>query len=221
MALYSAELEKYKGGPLPEDLREAMERTRADYERWLDARYAAARGHCDAIIDPLETRGDSVLRAGGMHATRRRRAPAWDAAMIRIANGQGFWGDWLEAPVRLVEQGPLDYLALDYLAEVTMSILQKQKQADPLLGYARDFPPLVARIARQLRERGVTVIANAGGVNPLACAREVVRLAPGLKVAVVLGDDVYRAARRVPGQGLRDARYGHRRADQRHSRSHT
>jgi len=111
--------------------------------------------------------------------------------MIRIANGQGFWGDWLEAPVRLVEQGPLDYLALDYLAEVTMSILQKQKQADPQLGYARDFPPLVARISRQIRERAVTVIANAGGVNPMACAREVVRLAPGLKVAVVLGDDVY------------------------------
>jgi hypothetical protein len=111
--------------------------------------------------------------------------------MIRIANGQGFWGDWLEAPVRLIEQGPLDYLALDYLAEVTMSILQKQKQADPNLGYARDFPPLIARIAGQIRERGVTVIANAGGVNPVACAREVVRLAPGLKVAVVLGDDVY------------------------------
>src|SRR4051812_22529853 len=111
--------------------------------------------------------------------------------MIRIANGQGFWGDWLEAPVRLVEQGPLDYLALDYLAEVTMSILQKQKQADPKLGYARDFPPLIARIAKPIRERGVTVIANAGGVNPVACAREVVRLAPGIKVAVVLGDDVY------------------------------
>jgi len=111
--------------------------------------------------------------------------------MIRIANGQGFWGDWLEAPVRLVEQGPIDYLALDYLAEVTMSILQKQKQANAELGYARDFPPLMARIAPQLRERGVRVIANAGGVNPLACAREVVRLAPGLKVAVVLGDDVF------------------------------
>ena len=111
--------------------------------------------------------------------------------MIRIANGQGFWGDWLEAPVRLVEQGPIDYLALDYLAEITMSILQKQKQADPNLGYARDFPPLVARIARHIRERGVKVIANAGGVNPVACAREVVRLAPGIKVAVVLGDDVY------------------------------
>src|SRR5579883_1996588 len=56
MALYSAELEKVKGGPLPEELREAVERTRADYERWLDARYAAARGHCDAVIDPLDTR---------------------------------------------------------------------------------------------------------------------------------------------------------------------
>jgi hypothetical protein len=111
--------------------------------------------------------------------------------VIRIANGQGFWGDWLEAPVCLVEQGPIDYLALDYLAEITMSILQKQKQADPNLGYARDFPPLVAHIARRIRERGIIVIANAGGVNPVACAREVVRLAPGLKVAVVLGDDVF------------------------------
>ncbi|SPE36661.1 conserved hypothetical protein [Candidatus Sulfopaludibacter sp. SbA3] len=111
--------------------------------------------------------------------------------MIGIANGQGFWGDWLEAPVRLVEQGPIDYLALDYLAEITMSILQKQKEADPQLGYARDFPPLVARISPRIRERGIKVIANAGGVNPVACAREVVRLAPGLKVAVVLGDDVF------------------------------
>ncbi len=56
MALYSAELEKHKGGPLPEELRESMERTRADYERWLDARYAAARGHCDAVIDPVDSR---------------------------------------------------------------------------------------------------------------------------------------------------------------------
>ena len=110
--------------------------------------------------------------------------------MIRIANGQGFWGDWLEAPVRLVAQGPIDYLALDYLAEITMSILQKQKQAGSDLGYARDFPPLVARLAHPIRERGVKIVANAGGVNPVACAREVVRLAPGLKVAAVLGDDV-------------------------------
>src|SRR5579864_273879 len=111
--------------------------------------------------------------------------------MIRVANGQGFWGDWLEAPVRLVEQGPIDYLTLDYLAEVTMSILQKQRQADASLGYARDFPPLIGRIAKTMLERNVRVIANAGGVNPTACAEAVRKAAPGLKVAVVLGDDVF------------------------------
>jgi hypothetical protein len=111
--------------------------------------------------------------------------------MIRIANGQGFWGDWLEAPVRLVEQGPIDFLVLDYLAEVTMSILQKQKQEDPALGYARDFPPLIGRLAGKLKERNIKVVANAGGVNPEACARAVLTAAPGLKVAVVHGDDVF------------------------------
>lgn len=110
--------------------------------------------------------------------------------MIRIGNGQGFWGDWLEAPVRLIDEGPLDYLTLDYLAEVTMSVLQKQRQADPRLGYARDFPPLIGSIAKKLVERDVRVIANAGGVNPMACARAVAEAAPGLKIAVVLGDDV-------------------------------
>ena len=111
--------------------------------------------------------------------------------MIRIANGQGFWGDSLEAPVQLVEQGPIDYLILDYLAEVTMSILQKQREADPSLGYARDFPPLIGHLAAKLTERNVKVIANAGGVNPVACAKAVLQAAPGLKVAVVLGDDLY------------------------------
>jgi hypothetical protein len=122
--------------------------------------------------------------------------------MIRIANGQGFWGDWLEAPVRLVEGGPIDYLTLDYLAEVTMSILQKQKKQDGRLGYARDFPPLIGRIARQLKQRGVRVVANSGGVNPAACAREVRRLAPGLKVAVVYGDDVFERIDEMLARGI-------------------
>ena len=61
--------------------------------------------------------------------------------MIRVANGQGFWGDWLEAPTRLVEQGPIDYLTLDYLAEVTMAVLEKQRQRNSELGYASRFPP--------------------------------------------------------------------------------
>jgi len=58
---------------------------------------------------------------------------------IRIANGQGFWGDSLEAPVEQVRRGPIDYLGLDYLAEVTMSIMQKQRARDPRAGYARDL----------------------------------------------------------------------------------
>lgn len=121
--------------------------------------------------------------------------------MIRIANGQGFWGDWLEAPVRLVEQGPIDYLVLDYLAEVTMSILQKQKQENPDLGYARDFPPLIGRLARRLQDRNIKVVANAGGVNPTACAKAVLHAAPNLKVAVVHGDDVYHRLDEFQGKG--------------------
>jgi hypothetical protein len=121
--------------------------------------------------------------------------------MIRIANGQGFWGDWLEAPVRLVEQGPIDFLVLDYLAEVTMSILQKQKQEDPALGYARDFPPLIGRLAAKLRDRNIKVVANAGGVNPVACARAVLKAAPQLKVAVVHGDDVFGRIDEFLGKG--------------------
>ncbi len=115
--------------------------------------------------------------------------------MIRIANGQGFWGDSLEAPVEQVRRGPIDYLTLDYLAEVTMSILQKQRARDPKTGYARDFVDMIARVLPDLKERRIRVIANAGGVNPKACC-----------------DAVLEAAKR---QGINSAR-GHRRR-RRHS----
>ena len=66
---------------------------------------------------------------------------------VRIAAGQGFWGDLLDAPVRQVEGGPIDYMMpFDYLAEVTMSIMQKQRSRDPLAGYAKDFVPLMKQI---------------------------------------------------------------------------
>ena len=63
--------------------------------------------------------------------------------VVRVAGGQGFWGDWLEAPRRQVEGGPVDYLMLDYLAEVTMSIMAAQKMRNPQLGYATDFVSVV------------------------------------------------------------------------------
>ena len=89
---------------------------------------------------------------------------------IRIAAGQGFWGDLPEAPVRQVEGGPIDYLMLDYLAEVTMSIMQKQKARDPSAGYAKDFVPMMKQILPACVEKNIRVIANAGGVNVEGCA---------------------------------------------------
>ena len=114
--------------------------------------------------------------------------------MIRIANGQGFWGDSLEAPVEQVRRGPIDYLTLDYLAEVTMSILQKQRSRDPKTGYARDFVDMIARVLPDLKERRIRVIANAGGVNPTACKDAVLDVAKRqgiqVKIATVAGDDI-------------------------------
>ncbi len=114
--------------------------------------------------------------------------------MIRIANGQGFWGDSLEAPVEQVRRGPIDYLTLDYLAEVTMSILQKQRSRDPKAGYARDFVDMIARVLPDLVQRRIRVIANAGGVNPGACRDAVLEVAKRqgieIKVATVAGDDI-------------------------------
>lgn len=115
---------------------------------------------------------------------------------IRIAAGQGFWGDWLEAPVRQVQGGPIDYLVLDYLAEVTMSILQKQRTRDPAMGYARDFVTLMERILPDVASKGIRVVSNAGGVNPRACAEAVraaaTRLGLGseVRIALVQGDDL-------------------------------
>jgi len=116
--------------------------------------------------------------------------------VVRVASGQGFWGDWQEAPKLQVRHGPIDYLMLDYLAEITMSILQKQRERDPTLGYARDFVPLIAGLAPDLIGRNIRVVSNAGGVNPEGCrqalfeALDRVPTSRPLRVAVVTGDDL-------------------------------
>jgi hypothetical protein len=102
----------------------------------------------------------------------------------------------LDAPVRQVEGGPIDYLMLDYLAEVTMSIMQKQRARDPLAGYARDFVPLMKQILPQCVARNIRVTANAGGVNVEGCANAVREAAGELglsgkfKIGIVTGDDI-------------------------------
>jgi Acyclic terpene utilisation family protein AtuA len=109
---------------------------------------------------------------------------------VRVGGGQGFWGDALDAPSRLVHGGPIDYLMLDYLAEVTMSILQKQKERDPKMGYARDFIGAVESVLDAVVDGRVRIVANAGGVNPRACAAAVRGLSDRLRIGVVTGDDL-------------------------------
>ncbi len=114
---------------------------------------------------------------------------------IKIASGQGFWGDLIDAPYHQVTKGDIDYLVMDYLAEVTMSILQKQKNKNPELGYAKDIPDLMKRILPIIKEKNIKVITNGGGVNPIACANSVLKVAKELglnklKIGIVLGDDI-------------------------------
>src|SRR6516162_4532440 len=114
--------------------------------------------------------------------------------MIRIANGQGFWGDSLDAPLQLMRGGPIDYLTLDFLAEVTMSILQKLRARNPEAGSAHDPLEIAGRALPESLTRWVKVITNAGGVNPEACRNALAAgagragLAGRLKIGFGTGD---------------------------------
>ena len=114
---------------------------------------------------------------------------------IRIASGQGFWGDLPSAPINQVRKGPIDYLVMDYLAEVTMSIMQKQKMRNENYGYARDFVEVIDEILPDIKEKGIRVVSNAGGVNPEACKDALLKAVKkhgydDITVAVVDGDDI-------------------------------
>ena len=115
--------------------------------------------------------------------------------MIRVANAQGFWGDSLLGPKRLVEEGPVDYLTFDYLSEITMSIMQKQRMRDPESGYARDFIKMLKIIMPQCRDKGIKLIANAAGVNAPACLAATKQALSeiglqGIRIGIVEGDDI-------------------------------
>src|SRR5215207_4067960 len=114
---------------------------------------------------------------------------------VRIGNGCGFWGDNLDAPVRLAADGRLDYLTLEYLAELTMSILALLKAKDANAGYATDFIDVLGRLAPTLKAQPkLKVITNAGGMNPRACAlaakQALAKADAARRIAVVSGDDL-------------------------------
>ena len=111
--------------------------------------------------------------------------------IIKIANGQGFWGDSVNAPIELVNNAKIDYLTLDYLAEVTMAIMQKQFNKNPNRGYAYDFVDFIEGEMASILEKNIKIITNAGGVNPYKCAEEIKQRTSGkMKIAVVEGDNI-------------------------------
>ncbi len=135
----------------------------------------------------------------------------WENQMkekVRVASGQGFWGDLLSAPIDQVRGGQIDYLMLDYLAEVTMSIVQKQKQRDPKAGYARDFISLMREILPDCVEKNIKVLSNAGGVNVEGCADAIKDVANELglqgkvKIGMVTGDDILHRLEEFLAQGV-------------------
>lgn len=126
---------------------------------------------------------------------------------VRIGCGAGFWGDTPEGPLQLVRAGGIDYLVLDYLAEITMSILARMKARKPELGYATDFVTTVMRpLAREIHDKSIRVVTNAGGVNLEACRAALLKVCAeegvALKVAVVEGDDLLPRAEALRAAGV-------------------
>ncbi len=113
---------------------------------------------------------------------------------VRIAGGLGFYGDSWQPIKASIERGNVQYVASDHLAELTLAILQKDRQRDPNLGYTRDLVPMLAELLPFALPRGVKFILNAGGLNPMA-AREVLvtalkKFGVKLNVGVILGDSI-------------------------------
>jgi hypothetical protein len=126
--------------------------------------------------------------------------------VVRIANASGYWGDDPDALARQVRGGGVDYVTLDFLAEITMVILQRQRARDAALGYAYDFVAMLAPILPEVVERGVKIVANAGGVNVAACRDRIAEACRSRGVApalgMVTGDDLMPRLDALLGAGV-------------------
>ena len=126
---------------------------------------------------------------------------------VKLGTGLAFWGDTIRPAIEMVERADIQYLCCDHLAELTMSILNKQKSRNPKLGYTTDIIPFLRGVLPKAYERGIKIISNAGGSNPEACTEEVIKLCRelklyGLKVATVIGDDILDRIDELLSQGV-------------------
>ena len=125
---------------------------------------------------------------------------------IRIGGGQGFWGDLNDAPIVMAKQDKVDYIACDYLAELTLSIMRRQQERRPEAGYARDFITVIKQILPDLKEKGTKVITNAGGMNvkqAVALVKQAIKESGlNFKIGYVLGDDVREILPKLREQGI-------------------
>ena len=130
------------------------------------------------------------------------------AEVLRIGCGAGFWGDSPEGPRQLVRSGQIDVLVLDYLAEITMSLLAKARAKDANAGYAADFVEVIAELAPEIAERRIKVVTNAGGVNPRACrdalAKRLQALGVSLRIGIVTGDDLLDRSEEFRAAGVQE-----------------
>lgn len=129
--------------------------------------------------------------------------------VVRIGGASGFWGDSSVGAPQLVQSGLIDFLVFDYLAETTMAILAAARAKHPDMGYATDFVDIAMKsVLPEVMQRGIKVVANAGGINPQACAKALQALAAsqGLqpRIAVVEGDDITALLPGLREQGCTD-----------------
>lgn len=130
-----------------------------------------------------------------------------DVKKIRIGAGQGFYGDSILPAIETAKRGEVQYLCFDSLAELTLAILQKDRQRDRTKGYARDISVTMRELLPFVKEKSIKILTNAGGMNPLGAQQEILRIAgelgiKGLKVAVVTGDDVIDQLQAWEQQGI-------------------
>ena len=126
---------------------------------------------------------------------------------VRIGSGGGFWGDALDPAVELLKKGKLDYLSFDFLAELTMALLQRLRSKNPQAGYVPDAVDYMRALMPLAREAGTTLVSNGGGVNPMEAGKKIVEAArqlglTGTKIGVIEGDDVLHRLDEIVASGV-------------------